>query len=302
VGVVEYADTPPPVSATTEFSRAAVSRLASRINSSDPYEILGVQASAPAEDLRTAYLELLRSCDPASTPDPEFRRILGQMSIQLTAAFKEIERRRGVPRPPAQGRSGDRSARAVAPPPLPRLGTPPQGQPRRKPPSVSKAPTQPVVRPKPAPSVTESKVVPAVAAVDPSQANEAAAQAYDAGLFLEALAILHDAMPRLSGQAKRVARVRKARVLLAVSNGAKLAEDELKAAIAEDGANADAHVLLGGIYRDRGALALAMAEYRKGLELQPKNAAAREALDELQAIPSAEKSPKASVLKRIFGR
>lgn len=96
--------------------------------------------------------------------------------------------------------------------------------------------------------------------------------------------------------------MRKARVLLAVENGARLAEEELKAAIAEDAANADAHAALGGIYRDRGSLALAMMEYRKALDLQPKHAAAREALEGLRAVPPADKATEESVLKRIFGR
>ena len=148
----------------------------------------------------------------------------------------------------------------------------------------------------------EPKAGPPVTPIDPGQANEAAAKAYEGGLFLEALAILHEAMPKLSGQAKRVARVRKARILLAVENGAKLAEEELKAAIAEDAANADARVALGGIYRERGSLALAMMEYRKALDLQPKNAAAREALEELRAVPPADKASEESVLKKIFGR
>jgi len=298
VGAVEYVNAPPPTSMTTQVSRLAVARLGSRINSSDPYEILGVTADASTEDLRAAYVKLLRSCDPASTPDPDFRPILGQMSNQLTEAFKEIERRRGVARPAALRRAADRQARAVAPP----LALKPPAKPEllHRPPHVPKQSSPPAEKPKePAP---ESRPNPTLVPVDPAQANEAAAKAHDAGLFLEALAILHDAIPKLSGQAKRIARVRKARVLLAVENGAKLAEEELKTAIAEDAANADAHVALGGIYRDRGSLALAMMEFRKALELQPKNAAAKEALEELRAVPPADKASEESVLKKIFGR
>ena len=296
VGAIEYVDAPPPTSMTTQVSRLAVARLASRINSSDPYEILGVKADVSAEELRAAYVKLLRSCDPASTPDPDFRPILGQMSNQLTDAFKEIERRRGVARPSALRRAADRQARAVAPSQPAKPGVKPE--PLHRPPHVPKQPPTPTEKPKePAPEPRT-----AVVSIDPSQANEAAAKAHDAGLFLEALAILHEAIPKLSGQARRVARVRKARVLLAVENGAKLAEDELKAAIAEDGANADAHVALGGIYRDRGSLALAMMEYRKAIELQPKNAAAREALEQLRAVPAADRAAEESVLKKIFGR
>jgi hypothetical protein len=40
----------------------------------------------------------------------------------------------------------------------------------------------------------------------------------------------------------------------------------------------------------------------QALDLQPKNIAAREALEELRAAPHPEKATEASVLKRIFGR
>lgn len=297
VGAIEYMDAPPPTSMTTQVSRLAVTRLASRINSSDPYEILGVTPEATPEHLRGAYLKLLKSCDPASSTDPEFRAILGQMSKQLTDAFKEIERRRGAARPAALRRGADRQARATAPPMVSRPPGKSQPPAPAAPPSVSRKTPQPASA-TPAPEARAATKAP----VDPSQANEAAAKAQEEGRFLEALAILHEAIPHLSGQAKRVARVRKARVLLAVENGVKLAEEELKAAIAEDAANAEAHAALGGIYRERGSLALAMMEYRKALDLQPKHAGAREALQELRAAPPADKATEESVLKRIFGR
>jgi cytochrome c-type biogenesis protein CcmH/NrfG len=137
--------------------------------------------------------------------------------------------------------------------------------------------------------------------VEPSQALEVATRAFEAGRFHEALAILHEAIPHLEGRARRSARVRKARVLLAVGNGARLAEDELKAALAEDPGNAEAQVALGDMYRDGGSIALAMA-YRMALELQPRNVAAREALQALRDPPSVKPAEATSVLKRMFGR
>lgn len=302
VGAIEYADAPAPTSMTAQISRVAVARLASRINSSDPYDVIGVKPDAPSEEVRAAYVKLLKSCNPATSADPEFRPILGQMSNQLTIAYKEIERRRNAPRPAAVKRSATgRPARIVAqappvsrPPASPASKAPPRAAPR----APVKAPAPAVAVPANPPDAGQGRPV-----VDPLQANEAAARAFDAGLHLEALAILHEAIPALSGQARRTARVRKARVLLAVENGARLAEEELKAAIAEDAANAEAHAALGGIYRERGALALAMMEYRRALEIQPKNAAAREALDQMRGgAPAGPAAADASVLKRIFGR
>ena len=297
VGAIEYADTPAARSMTAQIGRLQVTRLASRINSSDPYDVLEVKAAASMADVRAAYLKLLRSCDPGATTDPAFRPILDRMSSQLTDAFKEIERRRGQPRPAALKRPTERS-RPVGPPQPSKAGGKTTGPRRRggtKPVAKSRAPEPPRA------GVPASAAAPAPVAIDPHQASEAAARAFEAGLHAEALAILHDAIPNLSGQAKRVARVRKARILLALENGAKLAEEELRAAIAEDAGNVDAHVLLGGVFRERGSLALAMMEYRKALELQPRHAAASEALEDLRRSPSG-KPPEPSVIQRIFGR
>lgn len=292
VGAIEYVDAPPPSSLTSQISRFEVARLATRITSSDPYEILGIEVGASTDELRSAYLGLLKSCDPAATTDPELRPILKRMSDQLVTAYREIERRRAAP-PPASRRTNPPVSAPAPPPPSRRSKTGPVkvGAPRTAPPKVS-----PPAPPPPVPVAGGSPLP----AVDPARALEMALQAFDAGKIHEALAILHDAIPRLEGRERRAARVRKARILLTIDNGARLAEEELRIALGEDPGNADARVVLGGIYHERGSLALAMMEYRKALELQPRNVAAREAIQALSA--SAPAPQEASVLKRIFGR
>jgi DnaJ-domain-containing protein 1 len=281
VGAIEYVDAPPPTSVTTRVAQLQVTRLAARINSPDPFEILGVRSDVSNDELRSAYLKLLRSCDPAATADPKLRPILARMCEQLAEAFKEIERRRGSPRREALRKAiGGRPVTA----------TPPQPGHKASPPAVPALPT-----------VDPARASAAGPSVDPMMANEAAAQAFEEGRFHEALAILHDAIPLLEGRARRSARVKKARVLLAVENGARLAEDELKLAVAEDPGNAEAHAVLGRIYHEKGSLALATMEYRKALDLEPRNALARDALQHLRAAPKGP-APDASVLKRIFGR
>jgi hypothetical protein len=286
VGVIEYVDAPPPTSVTINLARLEISRLAARINSPDPFEILGVRPEVSADELRSSYLKLLRSCDPAATTDPQLRPILVRMSAELARAFKEIERRLGRPRPEALKKPSGRGSVASAVRRSGKTGPVP-------PPSAKATPPLP-------PAPAQAQASPVRPSVDPMVANEAAAQAFDEGRFHEALAILHDAIPLLEGRARRSARVQKARVLLAVENGARLAEEEMKLAIGEDPGNAEAHAVLGGIYRERGSQALAMMEYRKARELEPRNVAAREALQQLRDAPT--QPPPASVLKRIFGR
>jgi len=305
VGAVEYVGATTPSKLTTEVARSEVARLAARINSSDPFEVLGVPVEAPGDEVRSSYLRLLRLCDPASTTDAQLKPILRHMSDRLADAYRNVGQL--AERPPSAAR------RAAMAPPLPSAPVPPVFAPAgaaAKPPTPKRARTGPVkVSPPPRPPVVPapaaSTPTPAAAPqpkVEPSQAIEAAARAFDASRFHEALAILHDAIPHLQGRARRTARVWKARVLLAVENGARLAEEELKAAIAEDPGNADAHAALGGIYRDRGSLALAAMEYRKTLELQPRNVTAREALQQMRESATEPPPPPSSVLKRMFGR
>lgn len=286
VGAVEYVGAPAASTMTTEVARFEVARLAARITSSDPFEVLGVAPGVAPNELRSTYLRLLRSCDPATTTDPELKPILQHMSGKLAEAFKEAERRSEIPRPKVLERP--------AVPPAPSLA-------RSSPARRKTGPLKAGVR---TPVSASPPLEPAPAShpkIDPSQAAEAASQAFDAGRLHEALAILHEAIPHLEGRGRRAARVGKARILLAAENGAKLAEEELKSAIAEDPGNADAHLALGGIYHQRGSQALAMMEYRKALELQPRNVEAREALARLLA-PPVPIAPEGSALKRFFGR
>lgn len=281
IGAIEYVNAPPATSVTTKIARLEVARLAARINSPNPFEVMGVPPEATTEELRSAYLKLLRSCDPASTTDPSFRPILARMCEQLAEAFKEIERRRErrhheVPvKPP--GRKGStgpvRRSRRTGP-----LAAPPRRSTLQPPPAKAPVPAPPA---------------------DPARAVEEATRAFEEGRFYEALALLHGAIPLLQGRARRAARVKKARVLLAVENGARLAEEELKLALNEDPGNAEAQVILGGLYRERGAVALALAAFSKALELEPRNLAAREAIQQIR--PSKAETHAPSALKRIFG-
>lgn len=296
VGAIEYVGAPPPSSLTSQISRFEVARLATRITSSDPYEILGIEVGASSDELRSAYLGLLKSCDPAATTDPELRPILKRMSNQLVTAYREIERRRAAPPVPVR-RPPPLSPNPPAPPPAPhrrsRTGPVKLGAHRPAPPKVSAPPPPP-----PSPVAGISSHPP----VDPARALELAAEAFDASKVHEALAILHEAMPALVGRDRRAARVRKAKILLTIDNGARLAEDELRVALGEDPGNADARVVLAGLYHQRGSLALAMMEYRKALELQPRNVAAREGIQALSASAPDPAAGEASVFKRLFGR
>lgn len=318
-GAVEYVGAAPPISRTGEIARLELGLLAARVESPDPFEVLGISPKASRDELRSAYLDLLRRCDPSTTADAHLKPMLRRMSNQLASAFKEIERRGGGQQPAFFAKRPDRHTAAI---PLlldvlsQRGAVPltPAGSQAAHPLDRSAPPVSPPlasrVAPVPKAADRESPVVvvpgprlepaPLVPGFDPTRAIEAAAEAAEEGRLLEALAMLHEAIPRLTGRDRRAARVRRARLLLAVENGVKLAEAELRAAIAEDSGNVEAHIALGGIYQERGSLAMAAGEYRKALELQPRHAGAREALDRLQALPT-DNPPLESALKKPAG-
>ena len=116
------------------------------------------------------------------------------------------------------------------------------------------------------------------------------------GQPLKALTLASDALPGLEGRARRRARLLKAQALLQGAGSRKAAEDELKSALEEDPGHAEAHFLLGTIYRDGGAAALATSCFKRALALRPRYG---EALSELAALEAPENGER-SVLRKLF--
>jgi Tfp pilus assembly protein PilF len=113
----------------------------------------------------------------------------------------------------------------------------------------------------------------------------------------EAAALAGEALAGAVGRQRRQARVIRAQALLQVPGGRKPAEDELKVALEEDPANAEAHYQLGVIYKGGGALSLAAASFRRALALRPRHAGALSAMEELE--PRSEPN-RADVIKKLF--
>ncbi|MEO8362553.1 MAG: DUF4388 domain-containing protein [Vicinamibacteria bacterium] len=274
-GAVSVEGAPAPRSATAEIHRSEMVRLAGRLHAADPHEVLGVKTGARTEDIRSNYLNLLKVCDPASSNDQDMKPLLQRMTELLREAFQQVERLRA-------------SARAVVNRPAPAAST-----------GTTSPPPRVVIGPEP-PQDPASRV-------DPERAIELADEAFEAGRVHEALALLHEAVPDLTGRARRTARVRLARILRATPNGARLALEELKNAIADDPGNAEAHLLLGTIYREGGSHALAVAAFKKTLSLDPRNGGARVALHELSPESStgkedAKSTAASSLLTKLFRR
>ncbi len=122
-----------------------------------------------------------------------------------------------------------------------------------------------------------------------------------AGRGWEAIGAVDSILDAAKGRSRRRARYLKAQAHLARPDGRKAAEEELKAALAEDAAHPEAHYLLGTLYKAGGASALAMGEFRKALALKPRYLEAQEELASLEpAAPAASETGK--LFRRLIGR
>ncbi|HWX23699.1 MAG TPA: hypothetical protein VN083_01595, partial [Vicinamibacteria bacterium] len=101
----------------------------------------------------------------------------------------------------------------------------------------------------------------------------------------EALGILENLVPLTTGTIRSRARLLRARALMKSPASLRAAEVELREIVEEDPSCADAWLVLGGFYKDRGLAVRAASMFRKVLEIRPGN---RRASAELRAFPGSE--------------
>ncbi len=229
----------------------------------DHYEVLGVAPDAPEAEILAAHLRLARLYHPDVHREPG----LSDLKLALEALFARLSEAHRVLSDPAARARYDRRSEAPA-----------------------------AVAPQP-PQAPEPQVV-----VDPKQIEEMldrAAEALGAGRQHEGFSLVDEALRGASGRLRRRARVLRAEARLKSGEGRRAAEAELKAAIDEDPGNAEAHCLLGTIYKAGGANALAAACFRKALALKPRYHEAQAELLSLQPATAAEGG---GALRRLLGK
>jgi len=226
------------------------------------HEVMGLSPEASPTEIQTAFVRLAKFYHPDAHHEPELadlRDKLEALFSRLTQAHRALSPIRG-----SGARGEPQAPPAVAPPSLPPVDEP----------------------------VTN----------DPKQLDEAldhAGESLAAGRYWETLAVVEKVLPNATGRSRRRARVLRAQALLKSDGGRRAAEDELKAALWEDPGNADAHFLLGAIYKAGGAHALAAACFRRVLVLQPRHT---EALREIASLGGGpEEKEKRSGLRKLFG-
>jgi tetratricopeptide (TPR) repeat protein len=266
-GMVEYfPEAPRPAPAPRSALRQQILDAFARLPGQRNHEVLDVPGDASTKEIQAAFVRLAKLYHPDAHHEPELADLKDKLEVLFT---RVAEAHRML------SQSG-------------------AGEPREKP----KAPKPPAPA---APSPPEPAVVEPVA--DPGNIDEAlerGRQSLGAGRYWETLAGVDEVLGSATGRSRRRARVLKAEALLKTDGGRRAAEEELKAALGEDAGNAEAHVLLGTIYKSGGAHALAAASFRRALDLQPRNAQALAELGSLGAGPEKAKD-RSRGLRRFFG-
>lgn len=223
------------------------------------YDVLGVESSADAAGLKSAYYDLARRYHP-----DRFRKIDPTMLTRMESAFARITQ--------AYDTLRDDQLRANYNAKL---------QARRKAQKIVEATTKPTApEPEPVHATTEEPVMPVAerAANDFKEglaALEQGQRSAAAGLFASAARLVPND-PRY--------RAFYGQLLATQENTRRAAEAELQAAIKLDPGNADYRVILAQLFRDLGFSIRAKGEAERAVAVDPNNRKARDLLRELKGV------------------
>jgi cytochrome c-type biogenesis protein CcmH/NrfG len=118
--------------------------------------------------------------------------------------------------------------------------------------------------------------------------------------YWDAIQVLEPALPFLEGPLRLKASVLLARAYLKNPNWLRQAESTLREVLREKPGLAEAHLVLGQVYRATNLRSRALASYRKALELDPGN---EEAQAEIASLGSSEQTPPpSSIRSKLFGK
>jgi curved DNA-binding protein CbpA len=254
IGMVEYGarSSREPRAAAAGAARRRVLETRARVASGDPYAVLGVTRGASEAEIAAAYAGLARRFHPDAHHEPELadlRATLEDIFIRVNEAYRAL----------AAGERPKRRAAARAKAPRPRSAAPPE------PPPPPPEPPRPDDAPPPGPVLD---------AVGVEQALGRAEEDFHAGRYWDALTAAQGLIEHARGRLRQRTRVLISRCYLKNPNWKKDAEQELRAAIAEDPGNAEAHYLLGLSAKAAGAHKRARGLFRKVLALRPRHAGA----------------------------
>jgi tetratricopeptide (TPR) repeat protein len=135
------------------------------------------------------------------------------------------------------------------------------------------------------------------------QSYRKAEKHYEREQYWDAIQLLEPAVPKVQGKSLTKVRVLLAKSYLKNPKWLKRAEEQLQNAVRDEPTSAEAHFLLGGIYKAGGLKSRAIHAFQRVLELKPDHEKAAVELDELQpAEPPEQPGQGGGLLKKFFGK
>ena len=298
------------------------------------YEVLGIGQDASGAEVRGAYARLMRTFHPDALRGPGLDDVEAQREAVCLRAGEAYEVLRNDEARAAYDNNLKLWRRKVpAPPPLPPApasAPPPAAVPSAASPSPSRAsaPAAPAVpvdagaaaapaggsAPTAAPATHAGPAgAHAGAAASPAATPTAEARAADDaeaqiaaiaaaetlvedGEFWDAIQKLEPLLPRLSGSRRARARMALAEAYARNPKWRRRAEEALRLAIEDSPRDTEPRLRLASLYVELGLPARAAALCRAVLEIDPRNAAAREALGD------GHEAPAGSAIKKLLNR
>jgi eukaryotic-like serine/threonine-protein kinase len=249
----------------------------------DHFELLGIERKASENEVKEAYFRLARKFHPDTPLDPalaDLRPKRENVFLRLAAAYETL-------RNPQSRAHYERMVEARSPRRQPEA-------PAASPPAAPAAGPVPPLEPK-ARAVGEERQQNAAQEAVPNATRLIKEEKY-----WDAIQVLEPALPFLEGPARLKARILLARAYLKNPNWVRQAETTLREVLREKPDLAEAHVVLGLVYRTTNLRSRALASYRKALELDPEN---EEAPAEIAALGSPDEAPPPSSLRsKLFGK
>jgi curved DNA-binding protein CbpA len=243
-GIIEYLACPTFGDLTSESLRTTVLETHAGLHTRNHFEVLGVLRSASAEEIKAAYLRLVRRFHPDNLHSPG----LHDLRDKLDEIFQRISAAHDVLSHPQRRLDYEGFlARATA----------------EEPSAGPKAEAGPPV------------------GWSAERAIEDAEHMLGEGKSWEAVGLLYGALPFAQGRVRQRMRLLRAKVYLKHPGWTRQAEEELRLALQEDESSSEAHYLLGTLFQSAGLVRRAAAHYRSALLLRPDYRDAKLRLEEL---------------------
>ena len=260
--LLQEAERHPSASEAGGEHRRQILRAFERLDAKSHFDILGVSRQAGPDEIKAAYVALVRRLHPDALSDPalaDVRNAAAAVFRRVNEAYNALRAQPSRCRP-AERKDAPRPAKDAPRPAV--VAPPPPVEPRIEPATVPDPPPPPAAPPLPALD-------------DLLREGE---EHLVRGRLWEASRVLDEVLSRGEGRIRQRAHLLLARAYAKSPSGSKRAEAELRSLIAENDGYTEAHLALAQLYREKALPARAAEAYRKVLSLEPRHARAAQEL------------------------